>query len=496
MGRTRFAIAAMSAAALTTGIGMATGAPGAAELEWSSCPTATDATTQCAWVTRPMDTRAARQGTVKLRVMRVPATGTAAERIGTLFFNPGGPGAPGTQVLPSIAAGFSPEVRRRFDIATWDPRGIGQSRPALRGCELTQPERPATGPVNWRTVLVKWERRVAASNTRCLARYPKLLANMGSVDAARDLDALRRAVGDARLTYWGMSYGTVIGATYAQMFPTRVRALVLDGNVDPNANFSDMARSASAPDASFRFFTQVHPWIGPKYMRVLKALNREPIRLPGGRMWTRWDLIDLTTDSMTSEASWPGMEYLVNLTYAALFAKGPQRAAARKVLAEPDKKGPPINANTGTFMGVFCQDRPQRPDPDEMWSVTRDVIRHGPLLSASTGISFIAACAGRTAPVTKPIPQPAMTGPAVPGIVANATRDPATPFGWAVQMARAFPSMPMVGYVDSVHIIWNRTASTCVDEPIDRFVLTGERPATDLTCPFVMPERVPQPRIG
>lgn len=500
---TRAATGVVAATAFAASLGFASAAPApttanarATALEWSACPGSGAAGLECAWLTRPMVHGSPTGPKVRLRVMRAPATGSPDERIGTIFFNPGGPGASGTQTLPAIAPTFAPEVRRRFDIATWDPRGIGQSRPALVGCELTQPVRPRTGPVNWRTVLGAWERRVAAANTRCLARYPRLLANMGSVDAARDLDALRLAVGDAKLTFWGMSYGTVIGATYAQMFPSRVRALVLDGNVDPNATLPGMARSASAPDAAFGFFIQAHPWLGPKFTRLRKALDRAPIRLPGNRYWDRWDLVDLTAASLTSEASWPGLEYLINIGYAAKFGSAAKRAAAVRILSGPDKQAPPINDNTGPFVGVFCADRPQRPGLGEMWNVTQDVVRHGPVLSPTIGITFVAACAGNTAPVTTPVPQPGIAGPSVPGIIANATRDPATPFGWAVNMSRAFPSMRMVGYVDGVHIIWNRTASACVDDPINRFVITGEQPVVDLACPFVAPPRVEQPPIG
>lgn len=246
---------------------------------------------ECASFSRPLR-RAEPVGLqVELAVFRLPATGSAQERIGSLFFNPGGPGAPSHtsaykgRLLPE-------EVRRAFDFVTWDPRGLRQSKPALADCSLAMPQRPATGPVDWQRVLMQRQRELAESNRDCIARHRALIRQMGTVGAVHDLDALRQAVGDDRLNFWGISYGTVIGSTYAALFPGRVRALVLDGNVDPWIGLGGVRHSTTAPDDAIRFFLQLHPELKRPLKRSLARLAQEPLTLPDGSPYTRWDLLD------------------------------------------------------------------------------------------------------------------------------------------------------------------------------------------------------------
>ena len=220
-------------------------------LQWQACQEEPLASFgyECATLTRPLRRREPTGPKVELAVFRLSATGTAKERIGTLFFNPGGPGQPGHKsaykgmLLPD-------EIRRAFDFVTWDPRGLGKSLPALSDCQVPMPRRPATGPVDWQQVLSQRQLELTERNRDCIARHRALIPQMGTVEAAHDLDVLRQAVGDDRLTFWGVSYGTVIGSTYAALFPGRVRALVLDGSVDPWSDLSGLRRSATAPDLS------------------------------------------------------------------------------------------------------------------------------------------------------------------------------------------------------------------------------------------------------
>ena len=165
--------------------------------------------------------------------MRVPAT-DREHRIGSVFVNPGGPGLSGVQFVRDAAPAVAPILGRRFDIVGVDTRGSGASRPAF-DCNV-DPERaglyaqPFVRPDTLDAgALVARTRRYIR---RCLARNRDLVAHMSTADNARDLDLLRAAVGDDRLTYIGQSYGTLLGATYASLFPGRARALVLADPVD------------------------------------------------------------------------------------------------------------------------------------------------------------------------------------------------------------------------------------------------------------------------
>lgn len=175
---------------------------------------------------------------ISLAVIRHRATGPG-RRIGSLFFNPGGPGDPGTTFLPAEYRFFPARVRQRFDMVSWDPRGVGQSTAVqcfrTPGAEAKFFARlPAGFPVG-RTQQATWIRLYERFGRICERRQPTLLAHVSTAESARDLNLLRRAVGARRLDYLGVSYGTYLGATYANLFPRTVGAMVLDGNVNPVA---------------------------------------------------------------------------------------------------------------------------------------------------------------------------------------------------------------------------------------------------------------------
>ncbi len=209
-------------------------------LAWASCPTAaagaaSTAGFTCATAEVPLDHADPTRGTVALAVIKAPAR-DPARRIGTLFWNPGGPGDSGTAYLPAALAGFPPAVRDRFDIISWDPRGMGgRTTPVVQCFAGAAEEESFLGrmmqggfPVT-RDQLARDAADRTALNAACVGRNGDLLSHVSTADNARDLDLLRRAVGEETLSYYGTSYGTVLGATYLNMFPDRVRSAVLDG---------------------------------------------------------------------------------------------------------------------------------------------------------------------------------------------------------------------------------------------------------------------------
>jgi pimeloyl-ACP methyl ester carboxylesterase len=205
-------------------------------LRWHPC---TPAGYQCATARVPLDYRKPRGATIRIAMIRRLAT-DPARRIGTLFFNPGGPGGPGTAALPP-AYRFLPAVARaRFNVVSFDPRGVGRST-AVRCFPTARAENrflaglPAGFPVGARQDAA-WERGYARFDANCAAHAGRgLLAHDTTADVARDMDLMRQAVHDPVLNYLGVSYGTVLGATYANLFPHRAGAMILDGNVDPVA---------------------------------------------------------------------------------------------------------------------------------------------------------------------------------------------------------------------------------------------------------------------
>ena len=193
---------------------------------------------QCARIRVPLDYDRPQSHHIELALIRLPATNPGA-RIGSMFINPGGPGGSGVQTVRSAGRLlYPPKVRARFDIVGFDPRGVGASTPVR--CFATSVEQQRFFgdfppiPVN----PAEFRRSVAKATElarRCEARAGWLLPHLSTADVARDLDVLRAAVGDRQLSFVGYSYGTHLGATYANLFPNRVRALVLDGAIDAPA---------------------------------------------------------------------------------------------------------------------------------------------------------------------------------------------------------------------------------------------------------------------
>jgi pimeloyl-ACP methyl ester carboxylesterase len=192
----------------------------------------------CATAEVPLDYGRPAGRQIRLAVIRRVAAG-AADRVGTIFFNPGGPGGAGTEDLPNWYRLFPAALRARFDLVSWDPRGIGAST-AVQCFRSDRQEARFLGPAaaafpQGRGQQRLWTRTHRAFGRRCAKRNGALLRHLSTADSARDLDLLRQAVGSPQLNYLGVSYGTLLGATYANLFPAAVRALVLDGNVDPVA---------------------------------------------------------------------------------------------------------------------------------------------------------------------------------------------------------------------------------------------------------------------
>jgi pimeloyl-ACP methyl ester carboxylesterase len=202
-------------------------------IQWKTCPD--DEILQCATYSVPLDYQHPDRGTVELAVNRLPASGP--DRIGSLFLNPGGPGGSGVDVVAGVTGiPQTKELRRHFDLVGFDPRGTNRSTPSIE-CEpvarsVRRFDQALGQPGGERTTAdaLQEAREYVAS---CQKRSGDLLPFMGTEYAARDMDLLRAAVGDDQLTYLGLSYGTYLGAVYADMFPGRVRAVALDGSIDP-----------------------------------------------------------------------------------------------------------------------------------------------------------------------------------------------------------------------------------------------------------------------
>ncbi len=451
---------------------------------------------ECAPFVRPLDRSHPTGKQVTLAVVRLPATGSAAEHRGTLFLNPGGPGQSGVG-LAMIAFLLPESVRASFDFVTYDPRGIGASTPALEGpgCNIPKPTRPATGAVRWRAVLAARQQQVSRANARCFDANRDLVEHAGTVDGAHDLDAIRVAVGDDKITYWGISYGSLLGSTYAQLFPDRVRAMVFDGNMDPQIDLAGISAGSVAPDHSIGFFLQANG-LRAKFDEVMAKLTRSTIPLPDGTRYTRWDLLDTLNDGVdfypiTGETSWAQAAQAVNVSWNALFGTATEQDAARRTLTDKSLQSPSTGTAGSLWSAVVCQDFSDRISNTRQQDLLRGIVREGPIYGGSLGVDYLTTCNGYDGAEPQPVPRPRRYGPPIPGMISNATRDGETPYQWAVNMARAYPTMRAITLVGGIHGTFGLSQSECVDTALADFLISATPPAIDMACPYSPPDPAP-----
>ena len=211
-------------------------APPVPKLNWQPCKNPEQRGFQCATAQVPLDYQSPSAGSIQLAVIKHPAA-NQTRQIGSLFLNPGGPGGAGTEDLPAWFSQFPSALPQRFDIISFDPRGTGKSTAVQCFANEEEGNRffrqlPQGFPIGAAEAKT-WIQGYTRLGQLCGRRSGKLLAHVSTTDVAKDMDLLRRAVGAPMLNYIGLSYGTYLGAVYANLFPSKVRAMVLDGNIDP-----------------------------------------------------------------------------------------------------------------------------------------------------------------------------------------------------------------------------------------------------------------------
>ena len=492
----RRATAALAVAACTVGMtGLSpakASAPAAAAstLSWGACSDAAlaDDGFECATLRVPLDRRDAKAGTVTLALTRHAAAGTPDQRIGSLVFNPGGPGGSGLEAAPSTWDALPEDVKARFDLVTWDPRGIGASTPALTGCAQPIPQRPLTGRVDWAAVAASYQVVLARANQKCQDRNARIVEHLGTNENVADLDRIRAALGEDKITYWGMSYGTRIGYVYALAHPDRIRAMVLDGSIDPAGTTLGLVQGGAGPDQAFGSVSQAYANVGDQLRVVLRRLDVKTVSLPRGQVLDRWVLLDAISQLVPSQDAYSSIAGFVDLTYRAMFGSGDAKAQAAADLSAVVASLRRTLGNGGNAGGAFsvvnCLDYPGRPRLATLTDAIAYQDRLGPLFGGTLATEYALGCAGLT---IEPDPVPTITGSGsqVPVLILGATRDGATVNQWTARMSRAFPASRTVTYAGGQHVVWSFARSWCVDYVADAYVMDLQLPRADIGCPNV-----------
>jgi pimeloyl-ACP methyl ester carboxylesterase len=433
----------------------------------------------------PLDPAAPGGEKVQLALARVPAK-KPAQRIGSLVINPGGPGAPGTQFVQTVENQLPAAITDRFDIVGWDPRGTGRSSPVDCGKRLdylfdvdTAPDDPAE--------LAALEAASQRFADTCNERSGELLRHISSSDTVHDLDLIRAALGDEKLTYAGFSYGTYLGALYAQAYPNKVRALLLDGAVDPSVSIDELSiQQAKGFEASLKAFLddcaqrescEFHHNGDPAaaLYKLRARIDKNPMRTDDGRVFGPSQLDIALAAPLYSGAS----GYRVLASGLASAENGdPSKLLSLfddYMFRDPDGT---YATEWPAFLAISCADGPAINVP-KAESLQAEAGRQAPIFGASNvGLSF--PCAYWPFPPVNPVAAPISAPGAPPIVVVGTTGDPATPIAWADGLARQLDASLIT--VDGTTHTSSLDGNPCLDGAMTAYLIRLQPPEAGLRC--------------
>lgn len=475
-------------------------------LTWQDCqPYATSGRTsklfaakglQCARMTVPLDYDKPQGKTITIGLLRHPASGEQDDKIGSLIVNPGGPGASGMASAAALAGKINgTRLEKRFDLVGFDPRGVGASKPRVQ-C-LTSAERDAERASDLETNgtpqgVAKQEDNAREFAHKCVQRTKhgaRMLANIGTETVARDMDVLRSVLGDRKLSYLGYSYGTRLGYTYAEMFPGNVRALVLDGALDPEQSVVEsLVAQGKGFGTAFREFAS---WCAQRtdcplgadpagateaYQRLVRPLIENPIELGGGRKLSYQNATMGTIQALYSDQLWKVL--LRGLTE---LEQG--KGATLVALADMYYQRGPRGKYAGTqdaFTAIHCVDDPRVTDKAKLLRAQRRYEQVAPFLDdGRPDGAALGPCVYWPVPPSSQPHQPDVEQ-IPPALVISTTNDPATPYEAGVALAKAMDAA-LLTYQGTQHTVFLQGVS-CVDKIGIEYLINGTLPPEGATC--------------
>ncbi len=488
------AVAATLAAPAQAAQGPAT----APSLTWKPCSAGSaGSATECATLPVPLDYRKPTGPQINVAVSRLRSDRPTARR-GTLLVIPGGPGGSGNAKLAAVGEELRKETRGAYDIVSLDPRGVGDSTRA--DCKLGEDDlesaglRPWPGPDGDISASVTRSRRIAES---CVRNGGEVIRSFSTANEVRDIDRFRQALGEDKLSAWGTSYGTYVGAVYAQKYPKHTDRWVLDSSGDPDPSRAERGWLANMSGAADDRFPDFAKWaadpglakehrvaeragdVRPLFLSLAEKLDRVPARSADGKpQLTGNRLRAEMQQSLYSDRSFDRL--------AALIVKA-RDAGDKPVPYEP---GLISSADAAVSVGVICNDvRWPGSIPDYARAVKADRARHP--LTNGMPVGVMPCAFWPDGPADKPT-RITSDGPSNV-LMVQYLRDPATPHRGALKMREAFGDRARMVSVDAGgHGVYlgsgdlvdsgDKRANACADRAVTTFLTTGRRPASDGLC--------------
>jgi len=459
---------------------IATPIPG--QVAWTSCRNGF----QCGTVPVPLDYVHPAAGNIGIALIRKPATGN---RIGSVLINPGGPGASGLD----FARGEAPAMKnlnQHFDLVGFDPRGVGQSAPVH--CLGPQQENeffaydPVLDDPQEKQQAIDLNKNFVAG---CQLMSSRVLPFVDTVSAARDMDVIRAALGDSKLTYLGFSYGTFLGETYAHLFPDHVRALALDGVLDPSLTFNDLllaqvkgfegnleaflADCKARPSGANKCTYAQSGDPGAKLTALMNRLDANPMPV-GNRLLTRGLAMYGLMYPLYDQSLW---RYLDQALTLADQGRGAILLALSDLYLERNADGTYTNSNDANW-AINCLDHPVPADLAAYDQLGPTFAQASPQFGPEFQYSNITCAYWPIKPTRQPGPITADSAP--PILLVGGTNDPATPYAWAQAVHKQLTSSVLLTRQGNGHTSYN--ASTCARLTIDAYLIALTVPADGTVC--------------
>ena len=450
---------------------------------------------QCAKVKVPLDYSQPGGQTIEIAMKKHPATGSA--RQGTLFMNPGGPGGSGVDDVGGMPTSTFAGVQSAYDIIGFDPRGIGSSTAISCSSDAEAKAMEGVSPVDGAGAPVAFEQRAAVISEQvkqfeasCAAntKPAELLDHVDTVSVARDLDVLRALSGDQKLNYLGFSYGTYLGAHYAELFPANTGRLVLDGALDPSLTYSERRQGqALGFERALRNYVA---WCQSGQSCPLSGDVDAGVQQIGD-IFTSANQTPVPSSDPNRPVTGEEMKQVVGLLlYSPEAAWGTVNEALGQVINQHDAStfrtivdqltAHPL-VNMGATVGINCLDYRVEGDMAAWTAQSKELERIAPRFATISEAGDLGCQAwGHTG--TQP-PKALHAKGAAPILVIGTTGDPATPHEWAVALADQLDSGQLLTWEGNGHAAYSNPGhGPCVTQAVDTYLLTGTMPKKGLTC--------------
>ena len=453
------------------------------KVKWTHCGSA-----QCGTVKVPIDYDKPDGATTKLAVKVIPSTSGKATH--SMFVNPGGPGGSAIDYANTMATEFGKDVRAKYDIVGVDPRGVGKSSPlkCLSDKQFDAFAAADPDPDN-AAEITQFRALTTELGTACEKHSGELAAHVSTEEAARDMDVVRALLGRKKMDWFGASYGTQLGATYAQLYPKTVDRMVLDGAVDPSLGVVDLSLGqATGFERAVESYAKdcVKSSTCPlgndaktglaKIAALMSQLDAKPMQTTDGRKLTEGLAFYGIAVTLYDKSTW---KYLTQALNQAFRGDGSTLLLLSDAYFDRRSNGS-YSGNLGQVIyAVNCLDASDRLTQSQ----TEALIPRFQKVSPVFGRALAWGALGCTDwPVKATHPQIKISADGAPPIVViGTTRDPATPYEWAQSLAKQLSSGVLVTRVGDGHTAYG-SGNSCITKAIDAYYVSDTVPKDGLVC--------------